>query len=107
MSAEQDVKLAEARVTEARSRLTGTLGDIQRRVHPQLLLRNAWDGVREHSVALADEAVETAKARPGAAAGVIAGVVAVALRRPIGRLFRRLFRRRRAAPHDQQRQFEG
>lgn len=103
MSAEEDVKLAEARVTEARSRLTGTLGDIQRRMHPQLLLRNAWDGVRDTSVALADEAVETAKARPGAAAGVAAGVAAVALHRPIGRLFRRLFRRWRATVPPEQR----
>lgn len=98
MSAEEDVKLAEARVTEARSRLTGTVGDIQRRLHPQLLLRTAWDGVRETSVSLADDAVETAKARPGAAAGVAGVVAALALRRPLGRLVRRVFSRKRKTP---------
>ncbi len=95
MSAEDDLRLAEARVTEARSRLAGTAGDIQRRLHPQLLLRNAWDGVRETSVSLADEAVETARARPGAAAGIAAGIAALALHRPLGRLLRRLVSRKR------------
>lgn len=98
MSAEDDVRLAEARVTEARSRLTGTIGDIQRRLHPQLLLRNAWEGVRDTSVSLADEAVETARAQPGAAAGVAAAITALALHRPLGRLLRRLVRRKRKIP---------
>lgn len=95
MSAEEDLHLAEARVTEARSRLTGTVGDIQRRLQPQLLFKNAWDGVRENSASLADDMVETAKARPGAAAGVAVGIAALALRRPIGRLLRRAFWRKR------------
>ena len=100
MSTGEDIHLAEARVTEARSRLAGTVGDIQRRLHPQLLLKNAWEGVRETSVSLADDAVETAKARPGAAAGVAAGVTALALRRPIGRLLRRMVSRKRKSPED-------
>lgn len=90
-----EVASAELRVALARARLNDTVEDIRQRIKPDMLLRDVWDGVRDKSTALADEAVSTAKARPGAAAGVAAGVALLAMHRPVGRLVRRLFSRRR------------
>ncbi|MBV9840688.1 MAG: hypothetical protein JOY99_03975 [Sphingomonadaceae bacterium] len=88
------VKVAEARVAAAKARLTATAGEIQRRIKPDSLVREAVEGVREKSSEIAEDAVAVAKARPGTVASAVAGVAALTLRKPIGRLARRLFSRR-------------
>jgi hypothetical protein len=79
----------------ARTRLNATLGSIQRRLSPRALVDDAWRGVRERSVGIAEETVSLAKRHPietAAAAAVVTGVIAG---RPIAQALSRLFSRRK------------
>lgn len=86
--------LARAKVAAARGRLIGTAHQIQRRLRPDELARDALEGVRTKSAELAADALDVARARPGVSAGAAAGVAALVLRKPLVRLARRLLRRR-------------
>jgi hypothetical protein len=94
---EQDRQLlvATAVARAARTRLSATLGAIQRRVTPRALVDDAWREVRERGVGIAEETVSLAKRHPvetAAAAAVVTGVIA---RRPIINALSRLFSRRK------------
>lgn len=82
---------AQAEVAAARARLLDTAHQLQRRLRPDELAREALEGVKIRSAEFAGEAVAAARARPVVSAGAAAGLLALLLRRPIGRLTRRLF----------------
>lgn len=78
----------------ARARLNATLGRIQRRLSPRMLVDDAWRGVRDKSAVLAEDTVSLARRHPvetAAAAAVVTGVIA---RKPIVKAISRLFGRR-------------
>ena len=69
----------------ARKQLASTMGALQHRLRPATLMSSAWDGVREKSEALAEDAVQAVKDRPLAFSGVGAAVLLFLAREPIRR----------------------
>ena len=75
----------------ARQRLSHTLGELQTRLKPGTLANNAWEGVKDKSGEIADDAVEAVKARPVAAGAVVGAVLLYLARSPIKSAATRLF----------------
>jgi hypothetical protein len=75
----------------ARRRLSATAGELQRRLSPGTLAGNAWEGVKDRSGELADDAVEAVKARPIAAGAALGAVLLFLARSPIKSAASRLF----------------
>lgn len=94
MTTPDDVVRAEARVAEARARLSATMGTLQRQLTPQKLAQDVRDGLSEGAQATARATVDAARRNPAAVAGGIALVALVAGRRKIASGIRGLFRRR-------------
>ena len=67
----------------ARQRLSHTLGELQTRLKPGTLANNAWEGVKDKSGELADDAVQAVKSRPVAVSAVLAAVTLFLARAPI------------------------
>lgn len=68
----------------ARTRLTGTMIEMQNRLRPAVLIEEAIDELREKASESAKEALEFVKARPMTAAGILAAALVYLFR---GRLF--------------------
>ena len=75
----------------ARQRLTATVGELQHRLSPGTLAGNAWEGVKDKSGELADDAVEAVRARPVAAGAALGAVLLFLARSPIKSAASRLF----------------
>lgn len=78
MSGTSEIALAEARAAEAKKRLSTTLGELQTRLEPGNVLRDAVDGI-----------TETGKRHPGKIVGALAVTAAFLGRHRIGALLRR------------------
>lgn len=89
--ADRELERAQREVRLSRQRLAATMREIQDRLNPRVLLREAWGEVRERGDLLAGEALDAARKRPAAVAGMVAAVAAVALRHPLGRTAAKLF----------------
>lgn len=77
--AEDDLAAAEADARQARALLTGTLVDLQARLHPRALVREAIDEVRDAGHELLRAGVAAAKRNPTpliAVAGTLVALVA-------------------------------
>ncbi len=81
MSAE--LILARREAEAARQRLTATLSELQQRLKPATLATNAWEGVKDKSGEIAEDAVQAVKARPVAVSAVLAAVTLFLARAPI------------------------
>jgi ElaB/YqjD/DUF883 family membrane-anchored ribosome-binding protein len=79
--------IAEQRSVRARRRLAGTLVEIQARLNPRALAREAAHELREAGQELAREGLETVKRHPLTMAGVAAAIGLFLTRRPLRRLF--------------------
>jgi ElaB/YqjD/DUF883 family membrane-anchored ribosome-binding protein len=90
-------KLAKAQyeAAQAKKRLASTLGALQYRLKPGTLMNHAWEGVRDKSSEMADDALAAVKERPRAASGVLATIVFFLARKPLGRAASKLFSRRK------------
>ncbi len=89
MSTNPDLLAAEAQARLARTRLFGTLGEVQERLRPSTLAHNAVESASQGIVSTAQKGAEAVRSRPVAAAAV-AGAVGLFLARGwIGRLRRR------------------
>jgi len=79
---EIDPRLVRARRQSeaARTRLTGTLVEIQNRLRPAALIDEALEDLREKADEMAHDAIEMVKARPLTAAGVVLAVLAYLFR---------------------------
>jgi hypothetical protein len=82
-----ELTTAEQRSQLARSRLAGTLAEIQGRLKPAALAREAIEELRETGQELAIAGVAAAKRNPLRVAGVVAALGLFAARRPIAALF--------------------
>jgi hypothetical protein len=90
MSADEpSLALVELRSVQARQRLAGTLGEIQARLNPKALAREAAQELRDAGENLAHEGLQAARRHPLTIAGVVAAIGLFAARRPIRRLFTR------------------
>jgi hypothetical protein len=78
-----DLVLARREAEAARRRLTATVTELQQRLKPATLATNAWEGVKDKSGELADDAVRAVKARPVAVSAVLAAVTLFLARAPI------------------------
>ncbi|MFN3388677.1 MAG: DUF3618 domain-containing protein [Allosphingosinicella sp.] len=90
MSAEE-IRKKKIAAELARQRLTGTVTQLQHRLKPATLAGNAWDGVKERSADIADDAIEAVKARPVAASAAVGAVTLFLARQPIRSAFSWLF----------------
>lgn len=94
------IERAKIEAEQARKQLANTMGTMQYRLRPGNLMSDAWDGVRDKSSALADDAVQAVKDRPAAASGVVAAIALFLAREPIYRAVSRLFASKDTAADD-------
>lgn len=90
MSDNPDVVAARIEVERARAELLGTARDLQARLSPRTLARDAWDSARVKGADLAEDAVDAVRKRPVAAGGVVAAIALFLAREPIRDLAGRL-----------------
>lgn len=92
---EADLARAQYEALQARKSLASTAAALQYRLKPQTIVNTAWEGVRDRSSLMADDALQVVKDRPGAASGVMAALVIFLARNPLLRLLSRIFSRKR------------
>jgi hypothetical protein len=78
-----DLVQARREAETARRRLTSTMNELQQRLKPATLATNAWEGVKDKSGELADDAVQAVKARPVVVSAVLAAFTLFLARAPI------------------------
>lgn len=86
-----DLARAAAEVRRARQRLSSTLAELQARLKPGTLATNAWEGVKERSGEMADDAVQAVKARPVIVSAGLAAFALFLARAPLKSAVSRLF----------------
>jgi hypothetical protein len=81
---------ARYRVEQARARLNGRFDelvdlfeDLQQRLTPSSMARDAWEAAKSKGADLAEEAVDAVSRRPIAATGVIAAITLFLAREPL------------------------
>ena len=77
------VRDAEAEVQRRREALMATAREIQQRIQPKTLARDAWETAKVKGADLAEDAVDAVKARPVAAGGIVAAIAMFLAREPI------------------------
>ena len=85
------LRLAKQEAERARRRLAATAAEVQQRLRPGALAHNAWEGVKDKSGEIADDAVEAVKARPVPVAAALAAFPLFLARSPIKSAVARLF----------------
>jgi Protein of unknown function (DUF3618) len=82
-----------------------TAHELQNRLSPKTLARDAWQGAKDKGADLAEDAVDAVRARPLAATGVVAAITMFLAREPLIDLAGKLVdgakgktRKRRKAP---------
>ena len=78
-------RIAEAQATmvEAREALIDTARELQQRLQPKTLAREAWESAKNKGADMAEEAVDAVKRRPVATGGIIAAIAMFLAREPI------------------------
>jgi hypothetical protein len=86
-------QIAAARIEAERSRarLMATAHELQERLSPRTMARDAWQGAKEKGADLAEDAVDAVRARPVAAGGALAAVALFLAREPLMELAGKLF----------------
>lgn len=74
---------AQARVAEAREALIDTARELQQRLQPKTLAREAWESAKVKGADIAEDAVDAVKRRPVATGGIIAAIAMFLAREPI------------------------
>lgn len=74
---------AQANVAEAREALIDTARELQQRLQPRTLAREAWESAKVKGADMAEEAVDAVKRRPVATGGIIAAITMFLAREPI------------------------
>ena len=78
-----EVAAARIEVERSRSRLMATAHELQERLSPKVLARDAWQGAKEKGADLAEDAVDAVRARPMTAGGVVAAITMFLVREPL------------------------
>ena len=82
---------AQANVADARDALIETARELQQRLQPKTLAREAWESAKVKGADMAEDAVDAVKRRPVATGGIIAAIAMFLARDPIkdgvGRLY--------------------
>lgn len=74
---------AQAKVADARGSLIETARELQQRLQPKTLAREAWESAKVKGADIAEEAVDAVKRRPVATGGIIAAITMFLAREPI------------------------
>ena len=87
-----DPKLEAARIEVERSRaqFVDTARELQIRLQPGKLTRDAWQSAKEKGADAVEDAVDAVRRRPYAAGGVVAAVALFIAREPVMELFGKL-----------------
>lgn len=93
MSDNAQVSAARADAERSRSRLMSTAHQLQERLSPKTLARDAWQGAKEKGADVAEGAVDAVRARPLAATGVVAAITLLLVRHPLMDLAGKLTRK--------------
>lgn len=84
------VEAAQIEVERSRAQLLDTAKELQTRLEPGKLTRDAWQSAKEKGAGLAEEAVDAVRKRPYAAGGAVAALALFIAREPIMQLFGKL-----------------
>lgn len=105
MTDSPEIAAARSEVERRRARLLSSAHELQDRLSPKVLARDAWQGAKEKGADLAEDAVDVVRARPLAATGVVAAITMFLAREPLIDLAGKLLggakgksRKRRRAP---------
>ena len=110
MKESPEILAARAEVGRSRARVMATAQELQDRLSPKVLAKDAWQGAKEKGAGLAEDAVDAVRARPLTATGVVAAIAMFLAREPLidlaGRLIdgvgeKRKSRKARKAPSKQ------
>ena len=74
---------AQASVSTAREALIDTARELQQRLQPKTLVREAWESAKVKGADIAEDAVDAVKRRPVATGGIIAAIAMFLAREPI------------------------
>lgn len=74
---------AQATVEQARESLIDTARELQQRLQPKTLARDAWESAKNKGADIAEDAVDAVKRRPVATGGIIAAIAMFLAREPI------------------------
>jgi ElaB/YqjD/DUF883 family membrane-anchored ribosome-binding protein len=74
---------ARAEVDRSRARVMATAHELQERLSPKVLAKDAWQGAKEKGAGLAEDAVDAVRARPLTATGVAAAITMFLAREPL------------------------
>lgn len=77
------VQAARIRAEQAQHRLVERLHELQHRVAPKTLTRDAWEAAKSKGADLAEDAVDAVRARPVAATGLVAAIAVFLAREPL------------------------
>ena len=78
-----EVAAARIEAQRCRSRLIATAEQLQQRLAPGRLTKDAWEGAKDKGADLAENAVDAVRARPLAATGVVAAIGLFLAREPL------------------------
>ncbi|MGI8705672.1 MAG: DUF3618 domain-containing protein [Sphingomicrobium sp.] len=77
------VQAARNEAEQAQSRLVARLHELQQRIAPKTLARDAWEGAKSKGADLAEDAVDAVRNRPIAATGIVAALALFLARKPL------------------------
>jgi len=78
-----EILAARAEVDRSRARVMATAHELQERLSPKVLARDAWQGAKEKGAGLAEDAVDAVRARPLTVTGVVAAITMFLAREPL------------------------
>ena len=84
------VEAARIEVERSRAQLLDTAKELQQRLQPGKLTRDAWQSAKEKGADLAEDAVDAVRKRPYAAGGAVAALALFIAREPVIQLFGKL-----------------
>lgn len=88
----QRLERAKIEAELAKKRLSTTMGALQYRLKPATLANDAWNGMKEKSNVLTDNALQAVKDRPVTASGILAAFLLFLARDPVWHLISSFFR---------------
>ncbi len=78
-----EIVAARVEAERARVNMLATAQELQERLSPRTLARDAWEGAKIKGADLAEDAVDAVRARPVAATGVVAAIALFLAREPL------------------------
>ena len=90
MNDSPQVAAARIEAERSRARVMATAHELQQRLSPRTIARDAWHGAKMKGADLAEDAVDAVRARPAAATGIVAAIALFLAREPLMDLASRL-----------------